>query len=55
MFPDLKSGSLSEDLILLASGVVVYSEVEQTRSGIPVIDSSNNLLSLYNISPETMI
>ena len=31
MFPDLKCRPFIEDLILLASGVSVYSEVEQTR------------------------
>ena len=45
VFSDLKSEPLLEDLILLAYGVAVYSEVEQTRCDITVIDCSNNLIS----------
>ena len=55
MFPNLKSGPLLEDLILLASDVVVYREVEEPHFDIPVIDSNNNLISLYQISPEMTI
>ena len=46
MFLDLKYGPLLEDLIPMASGVAVYSEVEQIRCDIPVMGSSNNLMSL---------
>ena len=47
--------TLVQDLILLASGVAAYSEVEQTRCDIPVIGSSNNLIILHDISPGAMI
>ena len=51
MFPGLRFGPLLEDLIPLASAV--YSEVEQTCCDVPLIDSSNNLICLYQsiISP----
>ena len=46
VFLDLKSGPPLEDLIRLASGVVVYIEVEQSYCDITAIDSSNNFISL---------
>ena len=39
VFPDLKSGPLTEDLIPLAYRVAVYSKVEQTHCDITVIDA----------------
>ena len=41
--------------ILYAAGLAVYSEDAQNRCDIPVIEFSNNLISLYHILPETMI
>ena len=52
VFPDLKSGPVLEDLIPLNSGAIIYSEGEESHCFIAVIESSNNLISLYHISPE---
>ena len=51
MLPDLKSGPLLEDLIPLAPGVAVGSEVEQMDFQITLIGSSNNLIKSLIISP----
>ena len=55
MFPVPNSRPPIEDLIPVAISIAVYSEVEQTRSDIPVIYFGNNLISLGHISPETTI
>ena len=52
MSPDLKSRLHLEDVIPLASGVAVFSKVQQTYCDIPIIDSSNNLICLYHILPK---